>query len=152
MIFKIPLDISILTEPDRCLKLYMDVSFDFQVVWSHFVLRSPRYSSLVRSVKYAKRSKPVQPQEEEVNSSHWIESYQISQVVFSSGGVDAHLHSFSLHHGFSHWVFLERFLMRQHLMRCALGNILYNGYPRGSVMNIYVDVHHRPINPCYRRF
>ena len=30
--YLIPLDIFILTEPDRCLKLYMDVSFDFQVV------------------------------------------------------------------------------------------------------------------------
>ena len=39
---------------------------------------------LVRSVKSGKRSKPVQPQDEEVISSHWIVSY-----IFSSEGVDA---------------------------------------------------------------
>ena len=51
---------------------------------------------LVRSVKSAKRSEPVQPQEERVNSSHWIVFYQISQVIFSSGGVDARCPLFPL--------------------------------------------------------
>ena len=44
---------------------------------------------LVRSVKFVKRSKPVQPQEEGANSSQ-IVSYQTSKDMFSSGRVDAH--------------------------------------------------------------
>ena len=51
---------------------------------------------LVRSVKSAKRSEPVQPQEEGVNSSHWSVSYQISQVIFSSRRVDARCTLFPL--------------------------------------------------------
>ena len=43
----------------------------------------------VKSVKSAKRSEPVQAKDEGVNSSHWIVTYQISQVMFSLGGVDA---------------------------------------------------------------
>ena len=50
---------------------------------------------LVRRVKSAKRSKPVQPHDE-VTSSHWIVSYQIYQVMFSSGGVDARCPLFPL--------------------------------------------------------
>jgi len=43
------------------------------------------------------------------------------------------LHSFSLNHGFSHWVFLVGFLMRQHFKYfTSYGTIMVI---RGSVMN-----------------
>ena len=64
---------SVLPELDRCLKLDMDISFDFQMVWSH-----QNIPVSMRSVKSAKRSEPIQTQNEWVNSSHWIVSYQIS--------------------------------------------------------------------------
>ena len=52
---------------------------------------------------------------------------------YTHKGSNCMLHSFSLNHGFSHWVFLVRFLMRQHFKYfTSYGTIMVI---RGSVMN-----------------
>lgn len=60
---------SVLPELDRCLKLDMDISFDFQMVWSDQYIPVS-----IRSVKSAKKNEPIQAQDEWVNSSYWIVS------------------------------------------------------------------------------
>ena len=91
---------------DRRIKLEMDVSFDFQVVWSHFILRLSRYSSFSEDYQVCQEKwTDPRPRLRRSQFIRWdcIVSH-ISSYVFIRGSRCV-FHSFSVNHSFFHWVF-----------------------------------------------
>ena len=132
-ISQILLDISIFQDLEVCLKLYMDVSFDFQVFRSHLVLRSSRYSSFSEEYQICRRgpsatssfkwqfSRPIYYVTsdlyiQEAYASDWEASTERPSVRYKSGGV-IRVVLFFLNHGFIPLGFTGKVLMKQHPKR-----------------------------------